>query len=302
MFTKILTRIVTPSLLLLSNSTGNSAVQSTIKTPEGSAGTLEKLVVASGSIVMDLDLNRLNGSAANESKLQTLHFGVAPNGFFTILVTNKELRGPEMGMMGLVPGTSAVLPQALHGSIGQLAIEKVSSEEPDELVVRDAKTGFRFFNIEGHSYDYNADTRLLSVREGRLLLAEDFAKQLGRPADARSAVGNITMATIMQPIAVTMMAHDRVQSAVMPALGQPSVGTVPGPDVIVGDLPSSCQAGSSGNFVGLAVGTISCNPGVVDVDWFALPNTDHPVIPQNLYRMSGGATNTTASNRLGNPG
>ena len=29
----------------------------------------------------------------------------------------------------------------------------------------------------------------------------------------------------------------------------------------------------------------------MDLNWFALPNNDHPVIPQNLYRMSGGPTN-----------
>ena len=83
------------------------------------------------------------------------------------------------------------------------------------------------------------------------------------------------------------------------APGQPSVGTVPGPDVIVGDLPSVVQAGSSGNFVGLAAGTISCNPGVVNLNWFGLPNTDHPVIAQNLYRMSGGATSTERFEQIG---
>ena len=29
--------------------------------------------------------------------------------------------------------------------------------------------------------------------------------------------------------------------------------------------------------------------GPIDVDWFALPSNDHPFIPQNFYRMSGGA-------------
>jgi hypothetical protein len=50
------------------------------------------------------------------------------------------------------------------------------------------------------------------------------------------------------------------------------------------DLPVGTQ-------VGLAIGTDSCNNGDQPVDWFALPQTDHPLVPQNLYRMSGGATN-----------
>src|SRR5262245_45488689 len=67
---------------------------------------------------------------------------------------------------------------------------------------------------------------------------------------------------------------------------------VPGPDVIVGNLPSLQQFGDTGTQVGLALGTESCNNGQVDVNWFALPSNDHPVIPQNLYRMSGGVDKT----------
>src|SRR5207237_6634215 len=75
--------------------------------------------------------------------------------------------------------------------------------------------------------------------------------------------------------------------------------SVPGPDVIVGDLPAMSQGGSSGGFVGLGVATTSCNNGNVELDWFALPQVDHPVIPQNLYRMSGGTTNDDRFEQIG---
>src|ERR1051325_5385720 len=74
---------------------------------------------------------------------------------------------------------------------------------------------------------------------------------------------------------------------------------VPGPDVIVGNLPSLEQFGDAGTQVGLAVGTESCNNGQVDVNWFALPSNDHPVIPQNLYRTSGGIDNTQRFQQIG---
>ena len=74
---------------------------------------------------------------------------------------------------------------------------------------------------------------------------------------------------------------------------------VPGPDIIVGDLPSLEQFGAAGSQVGLAVGTTSCNNGDQQVDWFQLPNTDHPAIPQNLYRMSGGANNDERFEQIG---
>jgi hypothetical protein len=59
------------------------------------------------------------------------------------------------------------------------------------------------------------------------------------------------------------------------------------------------QAGSVGTQVGLGVGTTSCNNGNVELDWFALTQVDHPVIPQNLYRMSGGATNDDRFEQIG---
>jgi hypothetical protein len=56
---------------------------------------------------------------------------------------------------------------------------------------------------------------------------------------------------------------------------------------------------SSGTQVGLALGTDSCNAGVENLNWFALPNNDHPVIPQNLYRMSGGTLNNDRFEQIG---
>ena len=95
--------------------------------------------------------------------------------------------------------------------------------------------------------------------------------------------------------------NGNVTSASLPPLNQPGVGTVPGPDVIVGNLLDFVQSenGSVGGRVGLALGTDACNKGTIDVDWFALPNSDHPFIPQNVYRMSGGATNNERFEQLG---
>ena len=117
-------------LLFLSNSSGNSAPQLPGKRVEGQTGTLEKMIVASGNVAMDLDLNRLNGTASGtkESKPDTLRFQVGPDSFFTILVFNNVLRGPELGSMGLIPGNTATLPGPLQTSLNQLVIEKLPSD------------------------------------------------------------------------------------------------------------------------------------------------------------------------------
>jgi len=106
----------------------------------------------------------------------------------------------------------------------------------------------------------------------------------------------------MQPIEINRLdKNGNIKSATLPALRQPNVGTVPGPDVIVGELLDFVQMdnGAVNGRVGLALGTDACNKGTIDVDWFALPSNDHPFIPQNLYRMSGGGDNTQRFEQIG---
>jgi hypothetical protein len=76
-------------------------------------------------------------------------------------------------------------------------------------------------------------------------------------------------------------------------------GLNPGPDVIAGDLSSLQQFGSNGTDVGLAMGTDTCNSGDQELNFFAMPNTDHPVLAQNLYRMSGGTANNERFEQIG---
>src|SRR5947208_1471299 len=294
-----------PLLLLFCNSSQNSVAGSKQKRPDsqdGATGTLQKMIVESGSVTMDLDLNGFNGRGSLVARPITLRFAVAANSFFPILVFNDLLRGPEPGSIALISQNSTTLPAALSASINQLMVEKLASGEPFDLAVRDAKTGFVFFDVEGHQYDYDAGAQLLSVQSGRLLISRGFANALGRPSDAGAVVGKSSVGAAMQPIEITHLDENGdVKSATLPALNQPGVGTVPGPDVIVGDLIGLEQSdnGSVGGRVGLALGTDACNKGTVDVGWHALPSNDHPFIPQNLYRMSGAADNTEQFEQIG---
>jgi glucose/arabinose dehydrogenase len=285
------------SVLLAGNHSDNSLAHKS-SGQDSQTGTLEKMIVANGRVAMDIDLNQLNRTAAG-SEMNTLRFAVAPNSFFTVLVFNGDLRGSELGSMELIPETSTILPAALNASVSQLAIERVDWNGPFELVVRDVKTGFVFFNIEGNLYNYEAKSHLLSITEGRLLLSREFATKLGRKTGA--LVGKISITMEMRPIEITQVVNGEATSSVMPPLGGVEAPTlVGGPDVIVGDLSGLAQFGSSsGTQVGLAVGTDSCNAGAVPLNWLALPNNDHPVIPQNLYRMSGGTGNDQRFEQVG---
>ena len=165
--------------------------------------------------------------------------------------------------------------------------------------MRDSKTGFTFFNIEGGHYDYDAAAQSLGITGGRLLISKEFANALGRPSDAGSIVGKISVGAAMQPIEIDQLVNGKPKSAVMPAVARP-VGTGPGPDVIVGTCLTWCNSRMAREHRSASLwGLTSCNQGTIDVDWFALPSNDHPFIPQNLYRMSGGATNTERFEQIG---
>ena len=136
------------------------------------SGTREKLIVASGNVTMELNLN----AAARATRLR---FDAERDAFFTVIAFNGEIRGPMPGSsMGLIAQKSATLPARLADSYNQLVIEALPFGEQYELVVRDGKSGFLFFNIEGNAYVYDADSRELSVRDARLLLSPEFASEL----------------------------------------------------------------------------------------------------------------------------
>jgi hypothetical protein len=289
--------LLLPLLLLPDHGSIHPADRAGQASPAGDTGKLEKMIVASGSATMDIDLSRLSGAQplAREARVS---FSLAPDSFFTILVFNNELRGTLPGSVALVPQGPATLPAPLAASHDTLVIESTSWGGPSGLVVRDGKTGLLIFNVEGDQYGYDADKHRLDLRAGRLLVSMELARELGHPSAAGSVVGGISMAATMRAVEVAKLVNGEVESDRLPA--RADVGTVPGPDVIVGDLSGLAQFdGSSGTQVGLAVGTDSCNAGTVDLDWFALPNNDHPVIPQNLYRMSGGATNDERFEQVG---
>src|SRR6266508_884778 len=313
MLKKTLTAFTLSFLSLLGSGWENCAAQPSQKTSDAATGTLQKMIVESGIVTLDLDLNGLSGSSSLVARPVTLHFAAAANSFLPILVFNDLLRAAETGSMTLIPQNTAdaevydpgysTLPAALRASFGQLAIEKMDWDAPVDLVVRDSKNGFVFFNVEGTLYAYDAGAQLLTITEGRLLLSPEFANALGRPSAAGTAVGKISIGAAMQPIEIRQLVNGETKSVEMPPLQGAAGGEAPtlaqGPDVIVGELSGLAQFGSAGTQVGLAVGTDSCNAGDQPLDWFSLPDNDHPIIPQNLYRMSGGASNTERFEQVG---
>jgi hypothetical protein len=291
-----------PLLLLFGLRDADSSNPGT-KNNSQQSGTIQKMVVENASVTMQLDLNGLNGSNSLVARPVTLQFSVAANSFFSILVFNDLLRTVQPGSMALIPENIPALPVQLGASLKQLVVEKLPPNHSSGVTVRDSKTGFTFFNVEGGDYAYDANAGSFRIAGGRLLISKQFANSLGRPLNAGSDVGKISVGAAMQPIQITQVVNGKPKSVVVPPLSQGArtgAGTfVPGPDITVGDLPDMVQVGSEGSQVGLGLATTSCNNGDQPVNFHALPQTDHPFFPMNLYRMSGGADNATRFEQIG---
>jgi len=179
-----LTGLALPLFLLFASPPASAprafgAMNDTAKS-QGQTRTLQKMIIENGSVTIDLDVNQLNGIGSAPGRSTTLQFAVAANSFFPILVFNELLRGAEPGSMSLIPAgantASYGLPSALRASLKQLVIQKLPSGEAFDLAVRDGKTGFTLFNIDGGQYDYDAKAQLLSITGGRLLVSKELAK------------------------------------------------------------------------------------------------------------------------------
>lgn len=298
---KIILVALLPFLAFLQNGSDTPLTAPVTKGSDGNTGTLEKMIVANGSVTMDLKIDRLSGAArrARSAAPSKLSFEAEHDSFFTIVTFNGELRALLPSSMKIDPQASVALPAKLNASYNQLVVEILPLGGPYELALRDGKTGYTFFNIEGQDVSYVPEERSLKILNGRMLLSEEFAADLGRANDAGSVVGEISISTSMKSIQITQIVEGEVTSDSLPPIDAPNAGTNPGPDVIVGDLSGLAQFGTSGTRVGLAVATDSCNLGTEPLNWLANPANDHPLIPQNLYRMSGGAGNDERFEQIG---
>src|SRR5438067_847648 len=131
-------------LLFLGNSSGNYAAQSKQETSDAPTGTFKKMIVESGSVRMDIDLNRLNGINSAAATPFTLQFTAAANSFFPILVFNDLLRDHEPGSIALMlqdsPGRAVnalgySLSTTLAAFLTQLVIEKPAPDAAFDLVI-----------------------------------------------------------------------------------------------------------------------------------------------------------------------
>src|SRR3954468_959440 len=152
--------VLFPLLMLFGNGWESTSVLGPVNpSPDDSTGTLEKMIVANGRVTLTIDLGKLS-SKRTAKQSGNLQFDVEQNSFFTVLVFNNEFRGPEPSSMNLLPQNATLMPGKLGTGYQQLILENLPWGSDRELVIRDSKTGFTYFEIEGHQYQFDAGSHL----------------------------------------------------------------------------------------------------------------------------------------------
>ena len=135
------------------------------------------------------------------------------------------------------------------------------------------------------------------IQGGRLLISEEFARALGRPSDAGAKLEKSQLAWRCN------RSRSRQWSTAKPnrwpshrCISRARNDSRSRRDCW--DLPAMhSSAALEHRWVWRSQQLLATRNR--RLNWFALPQTDHPVIPQNLYRMSGGANNDERFEQIG---
>ncbi len=256
-----------------------------------------------GVLDLKLDLHTLEragvrttvSSSAPMERAGTLQATLRPaEALYEIVLANRELGSLRGGQMRAEHSTFAFSTE--HGP--DVTIRGMTLEHDPmatygiELALHDrVEPHLVWFVLDGVSYRYDYDRSEFHL-SGQVLVGEGLAVRTGRPDWVGTQIGHV-VATIGTELSQTIEfdVDDQMLSATLFPVQGPAEGTfpTPGPDVIVGELVSTGQFGREGPLgsgtIGMGIGTTSCNKGNVPLNWFALPNIDHPMIPMNMYRL-----------------
>jgi hypothetical protein len=129
--------------------------------------------------------------------------------------------------------------------------------------------------VPGHIDFVDRGFAIVSIDQ--IIVSDSLAAAIGAPALAGQSIGSgFAELTLAVDTSVDQPGDDYADRG----------GCTPstGPDVIVGDMPAISNYTPVGGIDAFSVATTSCNIGDVNLNWIA-SSPDHPVIPQNLYRL-----------------
>lgn len=157
---------------------------------------------------------------------------------------------------------------------------RVDDRNTFAMTVIDPRTGELLLTAKHLRGAFGASAGKLNAEAGELCITPALAKLLGNESLVGVSIGSLTTRA---SFVVTQSDGPTPIAAPQPAGGMPR-GTA-GPDVIVGDLPSTSNYSSVNGIEAFTVGTTSCNIGDTPLQWIDENGSNlHPVIGQNFFR------------------
>ncbi|MCB9853083.1 MAG: hypothetical protein H6819_08305 [Phycisphaerales bacterium] len=154
---------------------------------------------------------------------------------------------------------------------------RVGAEGGIELVLQGHDAGPGLY-LDRVKTAFDPDTGMLKLHCPSVRISEAMADALGNPGLNNLVIGRLTAEWQSE-----WVDGDSPYAAPRGGGGEPRAGT--GPDMKFCQLYGLYQAGRLGSITGLSVATTSWNVGDEDLMWFAEPDTEHPFIVMNMYRL-----------------
>lgn len=160
-----------------------------------------------------------------------------------------------------------------NGDSNDVGFSIMSKTEPHGFSPLKSEDNKVALDVPGHS---------LFLESGDLVISSDLAEALGDPSLGGTILGQFATSASIELVSGDLMEAFNALDATPRGGCTPSTG----PDVIVGDVVvnSSSNYTNVGSIDAFSWGTTSCNIGSVNLLWQS-SNPNHPVIPQNMYRL-----------------
>lgn len=138
-----------------------------------------------------------------------------------------------------------------------------------------------YLELHGFRAGFNPVNETMIMPSEAIRISSDLARILGDEHLAGLKIGRVVARSNLY----IESGHEPLLDNIPPIA--PYEGSVAGTggDMTFCQLYGLAQYGRSGDVVGLAVATTSWNVGTSDLEWYSVPNNNHPFIAMNLYRL-----------------
>jgi len=205
-------------------------------------------------------------------------FPIDSESTLTFNVVDGSIQGNPAGQVRFLGGL-AIGTRPTQQSLQNPVLAPANGKSFDRLRIADGRGGSAGgFVLERVKIGFDPVSQTLTLHAGSVYLTPEWAQALGDATLAQRDLGKLTVQAVAAWVG---------GDAPAPVEAGPPVPDerVIGPDMTWCQLYGLGQFGRVADQVGLSFATTSWNVGDRDIQWFPIPNENHPFIVMNLFRL-----------------